>query len=232
MTIADEMKNLAGEIETSYGARVAAVKDLIKETHQTLEGFQRDHRRMAEALKTDLAQGESRRLEAFKALNADIKRSVEVIFKETARLLSDFSKEQKEMAVALRKVLAEGESARLEDFRAVLPEIRRRQKERVGEVQAVLRNFRRDQGEAHGHWQNLAKVMAAKRAGKRVPIAEVPKEAEVPKRVEEVAEVGAPTGMTYREFFAYHHPRLGGGPKERVRRIGQMWGEYRRAGKS
>ncbi|MBU3895788.1 hypothetical protein KKG36_00475, partial [Patescibacteria group bacterium] len=52
----------------------------------------------------------------------------------------------------------------------------------------ILTATREDMSEARNHWQNLAKIMASKRTGKRVPITEVPKEAEVPKRVEEAAE--------------------------------------------
>lgn len=230
MAIADDIKALGEEIEASYGARVAAVQDLVKETRKTLEGFQADHRRMAKALKTDLAQGESQRLEDFKAMNAAIKRSVEAIFKETARLLSDFSKEQKEMAAALRKVLAEGESARLEDFRPMLAEIQRRQKDRIAEVKGLLGEFHKAQEEAHKAWQSLAKTMASKRAGKVAPLKPT-----VAKRVEveEVAEVKEKTPaekpMTYREFFAYHQPRLKGSAKERMRKIGAMWAQYKSA---
>lgn len=230
MAIAEEMKNLAEEIVASYGTRVATVNDLIKETRKTLKDFQVDHREMAKALKIGLAQGESQRLGDFKALNTAIKGSVEEIVKETARLLSDFAKEQKEMAAALKEVLAKGESTRMGDFRTLHAGIQHRQGERVAEIRATLSSFRKDQEEAHKHWQNLAKVMAAKHAGKEAP---KPKAAErVPEKAEEVKkEVPSEERMTYKEFFAYHRPRVEGSSKERMIKIGKMWREYQSAGK-
>lgn len=231
MAIAGDMKNLAEEIESSYGARVATVQDLIKETHKTLEGFQKDHQRMAQALKTDLRQGEAQRLEDFKAMNAGLKRSVEAIVKGTTQLLSDFGKEQREMAETLRKMLAEGESARLEDFKGMLTEIQQRQKERVAEVRSRLREFRSDQEEAQKLWQNLARVMAAKRGRKAVPRPSPEVVAKpTPKPMPEPTP--KPSGekpMTYREFFAYHQPRLKGSAKEKMKKIGVMWAQYKSA---
>lgn len=231
MAIADEMKNLAEEIVASYGARVAAVGEIVKETRQTLRGFQANQRRMAEALKTGLAQGESQRLEAFKVKALDIKKLVDAILKETAELLSDFRKEQKEMAEALRGTLAKGESARLDDFRAMFSATQRRQKERVGEVQATLREFRKDQEEAHRYWWNLTKGAAARRTGRETSKLEVAKP--VAEKVEEAEEEKAaeiPPGIAYRDFFAYWSPKIKGvSNEERMKEIGRKWGEYKRA---
>lgn len=234
MAIAGDIKNLAEEIESSYGARVTTVKELIKETRKTLEGFQRDHEEMAKALKVDLAKGESARLEDFKAVNAAVKARIGGIVKETAGLLSDFRKEQEALATALRELLAESESVRLEDFKSMHAEIARRQKERIAEAKDLLAEFRGDQEEAHKAWQSLAKTMAAKRARRArkeipaAPKAKVPEKVKVEKAEEAEKEAPPEKPMTYREFFAYHRPRLKGSSKERMKKIGVMWGQYKR----
>lgn len=236
MAIANDIKALSEEIEASYGTRVAAVKDLVEETRQTLKGFQRDHKETAKALRVDLAkvkprltQTESQRLEDFKAINAGIKARIDGIVKETAGLLSDFRKEQEALATALKELLAESESVRLEDFKAMHAEITRHQRERIAEVKHLLGKFRKDQEEAHKHWQSLARAMAAKRAGKKAPKPEAPKKVTVEEAAEAKEEAPPEKPMTYREFFAYHRPRLKGTSKERMKKIGVMWSQYKRA---
>lgn len=200
MPIAQEMKKITEDIEVSYGARLAAVGDLIKETHGTLSGFQKDRQKMATDLWHWLSSDRANRVKSVKEMMDEIR--------------SDL----KEMGKDLEEFLAKSEGQRKEDFKALLAEIRRLQKARNEELFAFLASFREshkemavrtrkeltssrrelvkvvsemlgtfgvDQKLARSHWQNLAKVLAARRAG-RVPPKRV--EIKVPKRVEVAAE--------------------------------------------
>lgn len=199
MTIANDMKNIAEGIEVSYGERMSWLADATKDTHQMmtrigrenkeaadavaklLVHFRGDHKAMAEALGAFLNESESTRIAEFKGMLADIQSRQREREEEVAELMDRFVKEIKEMASQLKGFLSESESQRLTEFRAFFSDVQRR-------TQEILTATREDLKEARNHWQNLAKIMASKRTGKRVPIAEVPKEAEVPKKVEEAAE--------------------------------------------
>jgi len=50
MSIANQIKSLTEDIEASYGTRITAVSDIVKETQQTLGNFSREHRKMADDL--------------------------------------------------------------------------------------------------------------------------------------------------------------------------------------
>jgi len=199
MPIAQDMRKITEDIEVSYGERMSWLADLMKDTHQMmnrihgenkeaadtvaklLAHFRGDHKAMAEALSAFLDESESTRIAEFKEMLADIQSRQREREEETAELMDRFAKEIKEMASQLKEFLSESESQRLTEFKAFFSDVQRRTAE-------ILTATREDIKEAHAHWQNLAKIMASKRTGKRVPIAEVPKEAEVPKRVEEAAE--------------------------------------------
>jgi len=199
MPIASDMKNIVEGIEVSYGERMSWLADATKDTHQMMTRigrenkeaadavakllalFRGDHKAMAEALGAFLNESESTRIAEFKGMLADIQSRQREREEETAELMDGFAKEIKEMASQLKGFLSESESQRLTEFRAFFSDVQRRTAE-------ILTATREDLKEARNHWQNLAKIMASKRTGKRVPITEVPKEAEVSKKVEEAAE--------------------------------------------
>jgi len=186
MTIANQIKSLTEDIEASYGTRIAAVSDIVKETQQTLGSFRRTHKEMAHKLAEFLSSSEKGRLEEFAHLFGGIKVAVESIEKDTANLLSNFAQEHKEMAQALSSSLDESESTRIAEFKEMLRSIQSRQKEREEETAELLSDYQKDLSETRRHWQNLAKVMAAKRAGKSIPSAKA--EMGVPAVVKEEAE--------------------------------------------
>jgi pyruvoyl-dependent arginine decarboxylase (PvlArgDC) len=199
MPIAQDMKNITEEIEVSYGERMSWLADVMKDTHQMmsrihkenaeaadavpklLAHFRGDHKAMAEALGAFLDKSESTRLSEFKEMLSSIQSRQREREEEVAEIMDRFAKEIKEMASQLKEFLSESESQRLSEFKAFFPDVQKRTRE-------ILTATQEDLKEARTHWQNLAKIMASKRTGKRVPITEVPKEAEVPKRVEEAAE--------------------------------------------
>jgi hypothetical protein len=168
MGIADDMRNLAEHIATSYDVRVKAFGQLVTaDTHETLDRFSKEHEEMAKTLKDDLARGESERLKEFKALLKTIQERRKEREKEVADLLKRFQKEQKEMATALEDALAKGELVRKEDFRKMLKDIQNRQKEREREVHNLLKGFREEQERMASEWQKLTATMEEKRSGKK-----------------------------------------------------------------
>jgi len=206
MPIAQDMKNITEEIEVSYGERMSWLSDFIKDTHQMmtrigrentaaanavaklLSRFRNDHKAMAEALGAFLGESESTRLSEFKEMLSAIQTRQRGREEEVAEILNKFAQEMKELAAKLKEFLSDSEGTRLEEFKSMLSAIKSRQRAREEEIAELLSEYQKDIKEARAHWRNLAKIMAAKRTGKRVPITEVPKEAEVPKRVEEAAE--------------------------------------------
>lgn len=188
MPIAQDMKNITEDIEVSYGERMSWLSDLGKDTHQLLSRFKNEHKGMAEALAAFLGESESTRMVDFKEILSSIQTRQKEREEEVASLIKKFKEELDEMASELKALLSQSESKRLEEFKSMLAAIKSKQRAREEEIADLLAAFQKDISEARTHWQNLAKIMAAKRTGKRVPITVVPKEVEVPKRVEEAAE--------------------------------------------
>ena len=237
MPIANQMKSLVEDIETSYGARIVAVSDIVKETKSSLGSFHRAHKRMADDLRDSLSTSERERMKDFVILIRDVKAAVEAIGKDTAEtrarnvrdlkemahklagflsssekgrleefahlfgeikeavesiekdttnLLSNFAQEHKEMARVLSSFLNESESTRIAEFKEMLRSIQSRQKEREEETAELLSDYQKDLSETKRHWQNLAKVMVAKRVGKPIPAART--EMGVSKAVKEEAD--------------------------------------------
>lgn len=160
-----------------------------------LSHFRNDHKAMAEALGAFLGKSESSRIADLKETMSSIKKAISSIRvrqrereEEVALLIKKFEDELHKMATKLKTFLSKSESKRLEEFKNMLAEIKNKQRAREEEVAECLAVIRKDMSQARVHWQNLAKIMASKRSGKRVPITEVPKEAEVPKKVEKAAE--------------------------------------------
>ena len=187
MPIAEEMKNLTEEIAVSYGERVSWFANLQKDTRQMMGHFGKERQAMAKELANFLNNSESARLSSIKEILSTIRARQGEREKEVTSLLKKFEVELGEIANGLAALLAESnsqraksETERLEEFKKTLAAIKSQQRAREKEVAELLGAFQKDISEAQGHWQNLAKIMASKRGGK--------KEAKVPKRVEEAAE--------------------------------------------
>jgi predicted DNA-binding protein YlxM (UPF0122 family) len=73
MPISSATKSLAEAIETSHETRVTSVSDLVKETHQMLENFQREHREMADALRNELLSSERDRRQEFATFQRNLR---------------------------------------------------------------------------------------------------------------------------------------------------------------
>jgi hypothetical protein len=218
MAISGEVKSLTEDIEASYETRIAAVSDLVQETHQTLGNFKREREKMASDLKRSLASSRSDRIrqvqemragktkeveelaqtiteflvvaererkQEFTILLQEIKGLVADIEKDTASTLTTFRSQQKEMVAALQSELVGFRSNHHEmgdALRSELADFRSQQKEMVAafrselvgfsrdlrkEVSAMLAEFSSDQQQSHAEWENMTRVMTAKRASKQ-----------------------------------------------------------------
>ena len=94
MGLADDMKILGEDIVASYGLRVKTIRELEKDTHDMLKGFQSEHKKMATDLKKTLAEGEADRL------------------KETGNTMNQIRGEQKDRNKAVADLLEEHKTER------------------------------------------------------------------------------------------------------------------------
>lgn len=198
MPIANDMKHIAEGIEVAYGERAAFLSDLYRGTHQTLKTFNREHQNMSTGLweflslnrddrqKTvaSLLGKNQRELRAIaEELTNNLRESTAAIKKDTGDLLSAFHASHKAMAQNLRKSLvseikrqagkvremlagfASEHQAKSDQVREEIYAFSKQLKSAVSEIRTANRS---DQRQARRHWQNLARMMAAKRAGKAV----------------------------------------------------------------
>src|SRR6202035_1206960 len=96
-----------------------------------------------------LSTSEEERMKDFAALMGEIKGVVATIETDTAQTLADFRSDHEEMADALRSELS--------SFRVNLTEA----------VDDMMAGFSVDHQQAHTHWENMSRSLAAKRAGKQ-----------------------------------------------------------------
>jgi len=240
MPIANQMKSLVEDIEASYGARVVAVSDIVKETKSSLGSFHRAHKKMADDLRDSLStnnsgrvsevgkmraenveelkemvqelarflsSSEKERIEEFTTLIGEIKGAVTAIEKDTAETLADFRSSHKEMSEAQGAELVKITKERVEEVSQKLSEFGREHQKMARQLRGELSSFQKklerevaemrapviaDLKEARRNWQNLAKVMAAKRVGKPIPAARA--EMGVSQAVKEEAEEAFETG--------------------------------------
>ena len=147
------VKSVTEDIEASYGLRMAAVADVVNETHQTLGNFHREHDKMAQELKRSLAASERERKKEFARLKKDLQGDIATIEKDTAHTLASLRSEHHEMAEVLRSELS--------SFQMDLSSA----------VENMLAASSADSRQARNEWQKLTHVMATKRARQAAPAA-------------------------------------------------------------
>jgi hypothetical protein len=76
MSISSATKSLTENIGISHETRVMEVSELVKETHQILENFQREHREMADALRNELMSSERDRRQEFATFQRNLREEV------------------------------------------------------------------------------------------------------------------------------------------------------------
>ena len=214
MSIANQIKSLTEDIEVSYGTRTAAVSDIVKDTHRTLGDFNREHEKMAADLKRFLAADSSGRVSEVRNLRTENTKQLKETAKNLLSFLSSGKSERKEEVAELLKEIKgfiqgveEESEKRADKVKGLLKSFGEAHQERTALVKRELSSFQKnlssvvedmrtanssDHKLARAHWQNLAKVMAAKRAGKSIPkpLAEMGVPVAVKEKAEEAFEKG------------------------------------------
>lgn len=113
MSIKDQVKSLAEDIETSYETRKAAVADLARETHQTLDNFKRERKKMSSDLKRSLAADRATRTSQTQKMRAS-----------NGKDLKDMARELKRMTQEVSEFLSTSEKERNKEFTALMGKIK------------------------------------------------------------------------------------------------------------
>lgn len=120
-----DFDTMMGGILVRQGERERAIKE-------TMRGYLREQREMATALKQALALGETERIGSVKELLKGIETRREERERDVRTLLAEFRREQEEMSRALHRLLSDGGSVRVKEFKATLRAIQARKKEEGG----------------------------------------------------------------------------------------------------
>jgi F0F1-type ATP synthase membrane subunit b/b' len=108
MSVSDEVKSLAENIRVSYETRIAAVSDIVKETHQTLADLTQEREEMGTSLRRKLV---------------DFRRELEEMGTSLRRRLTDFRRELEEMAQKTDEFLSASERERKQESATLRVEI-------------------------------------------------------------------------------------------------------------
>ena len=197
-------KRMADDLKSSLSADN---RDRVGEVGKIRAENVKDLKEMVQELAKFLSSSEKERIEEFTTLIGEIKGAVRAIEKDTAETLADFRSSHREMSEAQGAELVKITKERIKEVSQKLSEFGREHQEMARQLRGELSSFQKklerevaemrapviaDLKEAKRDWQNLAKVMAAKRVGKPIPAART--EMGVSKAVKEEAEEAFETG--------------------------------------
>lgn len=171
-------RNLPGEIADFYDAIVEKVAALRLSTRQTIASVKKEQEEFASKLQENLAKGESLRKADFRKLIGEIIEKRKAREKEVMEMLSQFQKEEQEMAEGLKKLFGTGKQVRLHDFKKFIEKAKGATEERKGEIAEITKaseairksaeetiaKFREEREEMAKSWKALAERMQKKRA--------------------------------------------------------------------
>jgi hypothetical protein len=147
MGLSSEMKNLSEEMLASFKNRIKENEELVNDVKKTLDGFCKDHKRMAAvlsanatALRKNLKDEEKERINTYKELMTGIHHTIASIRKEvvaiqtsTFNMINAFTTDRAQMAGELNKFFAEGRSGRMQN-----------EKIRIENFDALMKNINDD----------------------------------------------------------------------------------------
>ncbi len=147
MSNADEMRRLKEEIIASFDARVESVAEIVKSTKKMMGQFRDEHAEMSDELKAKLAQANSEltksEKERLKQTQTEIKDRMQYI----NNLLSEFRGDHIETTKAMRELLDNNETTRLDEFKAMMDSIHTQLSERKEDVFQMLSDFNKSHAE-------------------------------------------------------------------------------------
>ena len=141
MGLASEMKNLSEDILASFKNRIKENEELVIEVQKTIDGFQKDHKDMAAALKAGLDKDEKTRIKEFVPFMKSIKEEISGIFTYTHDLRTKFVKEIQEMQVEVQDLLAKFDKEHLEMATALRAGLDKGEVERLKEFIPFMKNI-------------------------------------------------------------------------------------------
>ena len=166
--LSSDRTNREKVLASLHGEREAYLSDLFKTVSALRGKNKRELKTMAENLANFLKESTTATKKDTATLMGQIRESIELIEKETGNLLSSFHVNHQVMANNLRNLLEESTSATKKDTAELMTKIKGDISSIGKEVASLLSGFDRDFKEARQNWQNLARIMAAKRTGKVV----------------------------------------------------------------
>jgi len=161
MPLAEDMRNIAENIISSYEARLEGMGVIFDTTYQLLQGFQdsfidtkQEREKLTVELRENLAKNKSLRRNDFDNMMQGILSIQDKREEEVRNLLNSYINEQKEMVQALRgnlekfkDFLAKGEIQRVKEFQNMIKKVLDEQEKRKEEVTSKLKAFQKEQKE-------------------------------------------------------------------------------------
>ena len=161
MPLAEDTKNMAEDIISSYETRLQSIGTIFGTTHEILQGVQdslldtkQEREKINGELRENLAKNESLRKKDFDNMTQGILVAQDEREKEVRNLLKSYLNEQREMARALgerlgrsKDSLDKGEAERVREFQVHIKEILAQQEKRRKEVTSKLEEFQKEQQE-------------------------------------------------------------------------------------
>jgi len=154
MRMNEEMEKLGKEIIGSYDVRVESIKQLKKETEETLKGFRLSLEKMGSDLRNDLAEGVERR-------KAEVSQTLD----ELTNSRMQMSKELKEDLAAGVEKRKEEVSKTLDDFKVSHLQMSKELKENLSKFNQEIKKVRAELEKASLSWQQTASILQEKRSG-------------------------------------------------------------------
>lgn len=141
-----DFDSMMQEILLIQEQREKDIRNILKEYFNEQKEIAQTLRENLEKFRDCLAKGEVQRVKEFQALIKDILSRQEKSKKDIVSKLEDFQKEQHELAIGLKELLAKGNNLRIRDFKLMLKRFKAQHRERL-----ALRDKRRE---------NVAKMLA------------------------------------------------------------------------
>ena len=190
MPVADQVKSLTEDIQVSHGTRAATISDIMKETHQTLEDFQRERAEKTRNLRhslTDSRQELADRTRDLKharvSTRSELTDLVQQIRAENNKNFQEQTHETDEFIAHSKEERREEFDALIDDIKSTVATIERETDETIANfnrehremakqlrnnlhetVSGMMADFSADRRQSLDHWANLVR-------SRRAPIA-------------------------------------------------------------
>jgi len=174
MAIAEDMKKLTENIIISNDVRLKAVGQLVTDTHETLNGFSMDRKKMAAQQAKDLANfmnGLSKNVQGFlkefhknhqqmsKEQAKNLSDFVKNLANDIGSMLSSFEKDRNKMSKELKDRL----SKEIKDIQTQVEKI-------LDEADKLIGGFSSDMAQARKAWKSMSATLAkARKSGLMIP---------------------------------------------------------------